>query len=334
MPTEVSITVDVEFDINGAFGHPESRQPVGLDSLHCFVDGEDCGLGFIMDTLEAHGLRGTFFVEALNTAYFGDEPMGSVATAIRDRGHDVQLHLHPVWTTFDDPDWVQTVRGRRIVASKDDSFAALDVAAARTLIRRGMNTFARWGLAKPIAVRTGGLLVGNAFYDALEQEGVPISSSVGYALFQPAPERLALYSGIHRVNAITEVPITTFLDLNVLALRHMSLATIIGSGYQHIRSILSQARRGGPSPIIVLTHATEFIRRTDDGYGTVRRRSYTRNRLRKICRYLADRRDDFDVVTFADRQADWRQRQSTSNDLLSAPPQALLFRFAEELLAK
>ena len=110
MITEVAITVDVEFNIGGAFAEPSSRRPVGIESVECRVDGEPAGLNYILDTLERHGLRGVFFVEVMNTCYFGDLPMGEIARAIHSRGHDVQLHLHPCWAAFAHPDWQQRVR--------------------------------------------------------------------------------------------------------------------------------------------------------------------------------------------------------------------------------
>ncbi|MGB3745233.1 MAG: hypothetical protein WBD11_12015, partial [Xanthobacteraceae bacterium] len=53
------------------------------------------GLGFFLESLAEFGARATFFVETLQTAYFGDEPMGGIARRIAAAGHDVQLHLHP-----------------------------------------------------------------------------------------------------------------------------------------------------------------------------------------------------------------------------------------------
>ena len=64
MKLEVAITVDVEFTIGGAFGDPR-KHPVGAQSVHCQLGDENAGLDFILDTLEAHGLRGVFFVDAL-----------------------------------------------------------------------------------------------------------------------------------------------------------------------------------------------------------------------------------------------------------------------------
>src|SRR5438067_10569104 len=53
------------------------------------------GIELIMDELERYGLHGTFFTEALGSAYFGEQGLGEVVRAMVVRGHDVQLHTHP-----------------------------------------------------------------------------------------------------------------------------------------------------------------------------------------------------------------------------------------------
>jgi len=76
-PIEVCITVDTEFSIGGNFKNPE-LSPVAEPIVLGAVDGKEHGLGFLLDSFSAFGVQATFFVEALQTAYFGDEPMGGL----------------------------------------------------------------------------------------------------------------------------------------------------------------------------------------------------------------------------------------------------------------
>ena len=57
---------------------------------------EELGVPLIMRELEAEGLRGTFFVEPLGARFFGVDQLAAVCRAMRARGHDVQLHAHPM----------------------------------------------------------------------------------------------------------------------------------------------------------------------------------------------------------------------------------------------
>jgi len=95
MRTEVCLTIDTEFSIAGAFADPVNRRPVGEARVYCPAQGEDCGLPFILRTLARFAVPATFFVETLNTAYFGDAPMRRIAETIVAAGQDAQLHLHP-----------------------------------------------------------------------------------------------------------------------------------------------------------------------------------------------------------------------------------------------
>ena len=73
--TEVCITIDTEFSVGGNFENPELH-PVAEPMVLGEIDGKEHGLGFLLDSLSEFGMCATFFVEALQTAYFGYEPMG------------------------------------------------------------------------------------------------------------------------------------------------------------------------------------------------------------------------------------------------------------------
>ena len=84
--TKVVITVDVES--YGRDGDPE-KQIWGK-----LADGEH-GIRRIMDLLDKHGVKGTFYLNVYEAAKYGDAALARVARAINDRGHDLELHTHP-----------------------------------------------------------------------------------------------------------------------------------------------------------------------------------------------------------------------------------------------
>lgn len=59
------------------------------------VHGSGKGLDYILNKFCEHGVKGTFFVEALGADRWGDGPLGRVCEMIRGQGHDLQLHIHP-----------------------------------------------------------------------------------------------------------------------------------------------------------------------------------------------------------------------------------------------
>jgi hypothetical protein len=96
--TRVYITVDVEC-AEERIHAGRTSPPVGYDVRvwgRLVNQREPLGIELIMRELEACGQRGTFFVEALGSHYFGKRGLAEVCQALRGRGHDVQLHVHPV----------------------------------------------------------------------------------------------------------------------------------------------------------------------------------------------------------------------------------------------
>src|SRR5262249_38895656 len=57
---------------------------------------DELGITLIMDELERHGHRGTFYVEPFGARHFGAAGLSAVCRSLRARGHDVQLHAHPM----------------------------------------------------------------------------------------------------------------------------------------------------------------------------------------------------------------------------------------------
>lgn len=324
MSIEVAITIDVEFTVGGAFADPD-RMPVGPKSVYCPIGGKSAGLGFILDTLEAYGLKGVFFVEALNTCHFGDEPMGEIARGIRARGHDVQLHAHPCWMVFGHDDWFLRVRDE----VPCDSFAKLTNEEIDRALNIGVDVFRRWGLPPPLAFRAGNLEVDARIYHRLEHRGIPLASNIGIGVFAPPDPSLFLAGGRHRIGRTLEVPVASYPDIDLPRVRRWKTFTIVGTGAWEARQWLQSAAREGVGPVIVLTHPAEFIRSKRDDYDALRWNGIARQRLRSLCAYLADNAADFEVVTFAGAVERWRSGNGTTNPRWHASPWARMLRVAE-----
>jgi peptidoglycan/xylan/chitin deacetylase (PgdA/CDA1 family) len=318
MKTQVCLTADIEFNIAGTFADPARFQPVAEPSVWCEVDGRSQGLGFLLETLAAHGLRATFFVEALNTSYFGDEPMGRIARRLRDAGHDVQLHLHPCWTFFRDPDW----RQRLAAEPPSDTLVGRPIGEVGALIAEGIATFERWGLLRPVALRTGGLRVDLAVYEAMRRQGLDIASNVGLAIFRPAEKALQCYAGLHRINGVVEAPVLTYERPTAGAHAYEKTLTVTGSGWGEIESLLRRARDLGAGPVVVLTHPHEYVKAGDSERMFEARRPNRVNQARfeRLAAFLARHRDEFETVTFAQAAEGWRAaRESPASPRLRVP---------------
>src|SRR5437763_16837389 len=97
MRTRVYVTVDVECAEERTIGGRElPAQGYDVRMWGRFSNQKkDLGVGLIMDELEAHGMRATFFTEVFGSQHFGIDGLREVVQAMHRRGHDVQLHTHP-----------------------------------------------------------------------------------------------------------------------------------------------------------------------------------------------------------------------------------------------
>ena len=287
-PTEVCITVDTEFSIGGNFDNPQ-LSPIAEPIVLGMVGGQEQGLGFLLDSFSQFGVKATFFVEALQTAYFGDEPMGGIARRIAAAGHDVQLHMHPCWRHY------KAIPGQAPNNTKDDSCAGRTDAELDHFFQSGLATFSRWRLPCPVAVRTGNFQVDANFYRAAARSGIALSSSIALGVYRPSDERLALEGGRHHIGPVLELPVLSYFWPLGHRRRLRSLSITACSGAELV-SVLSAARELAVSPVIILTHPQEYVKKKDFRYTNLRRNRVNQARLRAVLQFLSDNKDEFATV--------------------------------------
>jgi hypothetical protein len=285
-PIEVCITIDTEFSIGGNFEDP-ALTPVAEPMVLGSADGKEQGLGFILDSFAEFGMRATFFVEALQTAYFGDEPMGGIARRIAAAGHDVQLHLHPCWLHY------EKTEGSK--PAPNDSCAGRTDAELRHFFEFGLSVFSRWGVPAPVAVRTGNFQVDQNFFQAAENSGLRLSSSIAVPIYRPPADGFVLVGGKHRVGRILELPIFCY-SYRIVGSARLRALCITACSAAEIFSVLRQAYEHQLSPVLILTHPQEYIKKTDFRYATVRRNRANQSRLRAVLKFLKQHEDDFKTI--------------------------------------
>ena len=325
MRTQICITIDTEFSIGGAFADPEARTPIGEPNVTCAVGGREQGLGFLLDTFARHGIPATFFVEALQTVWFGDAPMAAIVRRILDAGQDVQLHLHPCWTAFADPDWPRKLGS----TPPDDNCDGRSEAELKALIETGIAALERWGAPRPVALRTGNLRADKAVYRAMRACGLPVASNVGVALVRPADPDLVLAGGRRRIEGVLEVPVLTYTQLRLGARRFDRLFTTTACGWAETEALLWAARDARVETLVLLTHPFEFVKGPKlDPARRVRNRINQR-RMEKLCAFLATHRREFQAVSFGQAAPRWLAARDQAPPALSAPLLPVLRRIAE-----
>ncbi len=322
--TDIVISVDLEFDVNNAFAG-SGEQPRGRESIR---DAGQPGFGLdaILDSLEEHSLRGVFFTEVLNTHHFGYEEMGAVAHELHRRGHELQLHMHPVWTLFADENWRDSTIGQDIRSDIHDNFAAKSTAQATELLEYGLDCFREWGLPRPVAFRTGNLMVSRDSYAAMAAAGIALSSSVGLRGFEG--EAPGLQPTVDEIGGVLEIPVTRYEEIGMGKLRRSRLFTLTGCSRTALRFVPRLAHAQGISPLMLLTHASEFM----PAAMTPKIAAINRQKFRNFCAAIAAEPGRYNVTTIDESLPRWRADRANQKNRLKVPLLAGVHSMVDRLI--
>ena len=131
----IYFTVDTETSLGGSWWNAAGPLPLAR-TIFCENGEGSYGIPLIMDILEGHGFQATFFVEVFCSYLLGAEEVSKVFQCIQKRGHDVQLHLHPVQRFY--RDFVQG-QARR----EQDLMFQFPPDEQKQLVREGVELFRR-----------------------------------------------------------------------------------------------------------------------------------------------------------------------------------------------
>lgn len=271
------------------------------------VDGREEALGFLLETFERYQIVATFFVECANYFYFGDQPMLSVVNRLKAAAQDIQLHVHPVWLSFNEnPDIGLFPRhddcsGREFDELKQAFSVCIDI-------------FERWVGRKPLAIRTGSMRVDENVYHVMRELGIPLSSNIAMGIFQPKEPQLWHDSGRHSIHGVMELPIFTYWESGNARRKHLKSLQITSCSWPEMKHLLWKARKSGIENIVVLTHPSEYIKKSDFQYRRLIRNRVNQTRLQNLCEFISQHRDEFVAADFSSQQLAWRAselKQST-----------------------
>jgi len=324
----VFLTVDTEHSIGGAFADP-SLKPVGNGSrIFGRIGDREYGIPLIMDVADRYELKIIFFVEVLNKYYFGTDETSSIVDYILQRGHEVQLHLHPNYQNFtlESP---QELRFSDLCGDYPLNRQIELLAEARQLL-------VDHGAPAPMAFRAGCFGADVNTLIALKQNGFTIDSSYNQAylggpclLPDWAQNDLGQYEGLF------EFPVTNFIEKSKLRSQRCMPLDINGVSFEEMRFVLEAARQGqGPKNVTVILHSFSFVKAYDVQYRRARPRQHVIRRFEKLCRYLAENSVELNVKGYAELTiTDLEKQEETSRQLFPEMPAHLsLGRFGGQLL--
>ena len=96
--TAVYITIDTEYSAGLTIRLGlHAREAVYARSIAGHTADGAVGIEHQMEVMDAHGIKGVFFVDPMPALVWGTRAIAEVVEPILARGHEVQLHLHPEW---------------------------------------------------------------------------------------------------------------------------------------------------------------------------------------------------------------------------------------------
>ena len=211
------------------------------------VGGGVWGIERIMDACEAHGVRATFFVDALEALHYGDDEVRRWCATALERGHDVQLHVHPIWL------------GGAFVHKPLTRYG---YDRQREALARAAERLERLSGSAPRVHRSGGLWANADTLRAVGSAGMAVDASVA-----PGYHAYALGGGVavptvpRRLGGVAEVPVTSFAQVRLGPWALPRNFDINADSPAELRFVVDRAAAAGAAAISLLMHSFSFIGR-------------------------------------------------------------------------
>lgn len=253
------------------------------------IDGHAVGLEYQLTTLSGRGLKASFMVESLFAAVpeVGGQPLKDIVRAIALGGHDVQLHPHP--------EWLPHVRDLDI-PYRSHLLSAYSAAEQEAMMRFAAERLEEAGAPAPIAFRAGGFAANADTLAALKRCGLRYDSSFNrtYRKWRmPSPEsagHMTDYDGV------LELPVAVFEDFR----GHFRPAQFCACSSAEMIHALMSAEAAGWEYFVIVSHSFEMLTRRRHPKKPAVIRWDVVERFERLCQFLAENRERFPTVRFAD----------------------------------
>lgn len=218
---------------------------------------ENFGIELMMDLLESHNARGTFFLNVYEAAKHGDAAIASAARLIHSRGHDLELHTHP----------------RPMYRFYGMSDATLNEQVA--VLEKGISLIEQWTGKRVVAHRAGAFCANMDTLRAVKavKLAADCSLAAGSHVELQLPTQLGATNLPFRVDAVWEIPVTFYRQMSFAPWRSRRHLSIEGSSLAEIKHIVRYAVRHGLPTVCILMHSFSFTRKGRPDQRFIRRMS-------------------------------------------------------------
>jgi hypothetical protein len=295
---QVFLTVDTECSLGGAWENPRNKPVDPERSVLGKIGSEYYGIPRIMDILEEHDLKGIFFTEVFAGLNGLQSELAEAYAQIVKRGHEAQLHLHPVHYYY------RMIKDGRLalqqVPSDKDMIGSLSRQTQFELLQKGIALFQEIVGKTPQAFRAGNFGAGMSTLDVLDEVGIRYDSSFN-AAYAGGACRLDSKGSVNspwQHGGLWEIPVSNFVT-GTSWWRSMKQLSINAVSLWEMKSVLEQADRIGLHAVTILAHSFSLFKVADLQFRRLKPDWLVLRRFEGLCRFLKERQDRFRVVGFS-----------------------------------
>ena len=250
--TKLFITIDTEYEAGFTMRRGrDSRQENYRRSIECMTDRGAVGVTYQLDVFDRFDLKAVFFVDPMPALIWGVAAIEDIVGPIIERGHDVQLHLHPEWLALAGTN--NLLPGRTGANMKDFTFdeqcVLIDYAAA---------TLAAAGAPAPIAFRAGNYGANDDTLRALAALGLAYDSSHCPGIVDSACKISLGPDDRHPIEYCGVIEVPTGCIGGPGGLRHAQLTALSVS---ELLAALQHARTHRIADFTLVSHSFELLSR-------------------------------------------------------------------------
>ena len=159
-----------------------------------------------------------------------------------------------------------------------------------------------------------------------------LGSNIALAAYRPADPELHLVSGSALIDGVLEIPVLTYATPSPPRGSRLRTTAITSTSWPEMETLLWQARDAGISPVVILTHPFEFVKRTDFRYQDMRRNHVNQRRFERLLEFLDQHSDEFVPTTFARSGDTWFKAGGQRGELLRVPAHLAIARMVHNLV--
>lgn len=184
----------------------DTEAPCGSDPVRHMIygesrDGQKVGIERLMDIFDLYQVQGLFFVDIAEAWGYGEDKMAEIMRLIKNRGHDVGVHIHP--------DHMADV-GRRFLwqYSYDEQYKIISLCTDFY-----MNVLGE----RPLSFRAGRYGLNYETLDIIDKLGYKYDMSEFYGNKRCGLKPHLTCNGVVNYKGITEIPVSVYKSFSFLS---------------------------------------------------------------------------------------------------------------------